>query len=267
MKSALKEAAQYHSLWKSYRDTQDSLSQEQLVVKYMYLVEKVANRISASIPNRVVPKEDLMGMGYIGLIEAIRKFDYQKGYNFETYGLWRIKGAMLDGLRKLDWVPRGVREKAKKMNIAMRDLEQSLLRTPSQEELSEYLQVSAEEIDQSMSVLSLTMLLSLNEQIKENDSAGKQETRLEKIVDENSVAHEMQLQMAEFRKLLAVSIDKMPEKERLVITLLYYEGLSQVEIAEVLDLTKGRISQLHSQAILRIRKSFQEKGYSMDSFI
>jgi RNA polymerase sigma factor FliA len=233
----------------------------------MYLVEQMANRLSMSIPQRIIPKEDLMGLGYIGLIEAIKKFDYKKGYQFETYGLWRIKGAMLDGVRQMDWVPRGYREKAKKLNLAFRHLEQTLMRSPTEEELSQYLNVSLDEVDKAMSALSLSTLLSLNEPIHSNDDEGKQQSRLEQIIDEKSQPQDQQVQMDEFRKMLATSIDKLSEKERLVVSLFYYEGLSQVEVADVLNLTKGRISQIHSQAILRLRKNFESKGFSIDSFL
>jgi len=267
VKPALKENNPHNSLWRVYRETQDSLSQEKLVIKYMHLVEKMANQISLSIPSRLVPKEDLMGMGYIGLIEAIKKFDYKKWNQFETFGLWRIRGAMLDGLRQLDWVPRSVREKTKKLNNALAIMEQSLMRTPTIEELSQFLDTSSEEINQSLEALSVSTLLSLNGQFYENDGTEKQQNRLDKIIDESQVDHERQLQMNEFKKIAAECIELMTEKERLVVSLFYYEGLTQVEIAEVLDLTKGRISQLHTQAIIKMRKAFQNKGFSMDSFL
>jgi RNA polymerase sigma factor for flagellar operon FliA len=117
-----------------------------------------------------------------------------------------------------------------------------------------------------MSVLSASALLSLDAPVKSANDEGKEQYRLDQIIDEKSVSQERRLQMAEFQKMIAECIDKMPEKERLVITLFYYEGLSQTEIAEVLNLTKGRISQLHSKAVLRMRKMFEEKGYTLDSF-
>jgi RNA polymerase sigma factor for flagellar operon FliA len=267
LRPAIKEIIPHDLLWRKYRENHDSNSQESLVKQYMHLVDKMANRLSVSIPTRMISREDLIGLGYIGLIEAIKKFDYQKGYQFETYGLWRIKGAMIDGIRKMDWVPRGLREKAKKLNTAFRQLEQNLMRSPSEEELSQYLDLSLDEVDQAIATLSLSTLLSLNEPINAHEDEGKEQSRLEQISDNNSVSQVQQLQMGEFRNLLAQGIDKMPEKERLVISLLYYEGLTQVEIAEVLNLTKGRISQIHSQAILRLRRIFEAKGFSLDSFI
>ncbi|MED3623979.1 sigma-70 family RNA polymerase sigma factor [Neobacillus thermocopriae] len=257
----------HYPLWRKYRENLDFISQDHLVRQYSYLVEQMANRMSSCIPQQIISKEDLMGLGYIGLIEAIKKFDYKKGYQFETFGLWRIKGAMLDGIRKMDWVPRGIREKAKKMNAAISQLEQKLMRTPTETELSQFLEMSLDEVDQVMSVLALSTLLSLDEPVNTNDEDSKQQSRIDQIKDETIEPQEKELQKSEFRELIAECIDKMPEKERLVITLIYYEGLSQVEISEVLNLTKGRISQIHSKAILRMRKFLEEKGYSLDSFM
>jgi RNA polymerase sigma factor for flagellar operon FliA len=267
LKQAIKETNTHYLLWMKYGENHDTISQENLVKQYGYLVEQMANRMSVSIPQRIIPREDLISLGYIGLIEAINKFEYKKGFQFETFGLWRIKGAMLDGIRKMDWIPRGLREKTKNLNTAYRHLEQTFLRSPSEEELSQYLNLSLDEVDQVISALSVSTLLSLNEPVDGNEDEGKEQFRLDQIRDDKSISQEQQLQMLEFKKLMAESIDKMPEKERLVISLLYYEGLSQVEIAEVLDVTKGRVSQIHSKAILRLRKSFEAKGYTLDSFL
>lgn len=267
LRPAVKEAIPHYYLWRKYRENHDEESQETLVKQYVHLVEQMASRLSLTIPQNIIPKDDLVGLGYIGLIEAIKKFDYNKGYQFETFGLWRIKGAMLDGIRQMDWVPRGLREKAKKLNTASRQLEQQLMRTPTEEELSQYVNLSLEEVDQAMSALSLSTLLSLNEPMNGHEEEGKQQNRLDQIKDDTLISQEKRIQMGEFRKMIAAAIDTMPEKERLVISLFYYEGLTQVEIAEVLNLTKGRISQLHSQAILRLRKCFEAKGFSMDSFL
>lgn len=266
MRPALKETIPYYSLWKSYRENEDLKSRDYLVKQYLYLVDQMANRLGSSIPQHIISKEDLAGLGYIGLMEAIGKFDYKKGFQFETFGLWRIKGAMLDGIRQMDWVPRGLREKAKKLNSALRELEQKLMRTPTEMEVSQYTDLTLDDVDQALATLSVSTLLSLNEPLKANEDEGKQQSRMDQIRDDQSPSQDKKIQMDEFKKLIAASIDKMSEKERLVITLMYYEGLSQVEITEVLNLTKGRISQIHSQAILRIRKNFEAKGYSLDSF-
>lgn len=267
MRPAVNETIPQNLLWKKYQESGDPYSQETLVKQYVHLVEQMANRLSASIPQSIIPRDDLIGLGYIGLIKAIKKFDYNKGFQFETYGLWRIKGAMLDGIRKMDWVPRGFREKAKDLNNAIKHLEQTLMREPTEEELSHFLNLPPEEIEQSMATLSLSTLLSLNEPINSNDEDGKQQERLDQLVDVQSISQDKELQIKEFKKIMASSIEKMPEKERLVISLLYYEGVSQVEIAEIMNLTKGRISQIHSKAILRLRQSLESNGYTFDSLL
>ncbi|MHC0038152.1 sigma-70 family RNA polymerase sigma factor [Pseudoneobacillus sp. C159] len=266
LRPAVKDSLANISVWKKYRECNDNLSHENLAKQYLYLVEQMAKRISQHIPQRLIPKEDLMGFGYIGLLEAIKKFDYKKGYQFETYGLWRIKGAMLDGLRKMDWATRGTREKAKKLNNALRLLEQQLMREPTEEELSEYLNMPLEEVHQAMATLALSTLLSLDEPVGSNEEEGKQQSRIDQVVDQSIKSHDNQLLMEEFRHIVIECINSMPEKERLVISLAYYEGLAQVEIAEVLNLTKGRISQIHSRATLRLRQSLEAKGFSFDSF-
>ncbi|WP_052404824.1 sigma-70 family RNA polymerase sigma factor [Bacillus rubiinfantis] len=267
MKTVMHEHHSTNTLWKSYQDYHDTAVQEKLVKQYAYLVERMANKLSLTIPQRIIPKEDLVGLGFIGLLEAIRNFDYTKGYQFDTYGLWRIKGAMLDGIRKMDWIPRSLRDKAKKLNNAYRELEQSLLRTPTEEELADYVNMAIDEVDDALSALSFSTLLSLDEPINDAEEEGKQQSRIEFIHDKAADNQEKQLQMAEFRKIIAGSIDEMPENERLVLTLLYYEGLTQVEIAEVLNLTKGRISQIHSKAIIRLRRKFEQSGYAFHSFV
>jgi RNA polymerase sigma factor for flagellar operon FliA len=267
LKPVMNEINSNNLLWRKYQENQDSTVQEKLVKQYAHLVERMANRLSLTIPQRIIPKEDLLGLGFIGLIEAIKNFDYTKGYQFETYGLWRIKGAMLDGIRKMDWIPRSLRDKTKALNNAIRELEQSLLRTPTEEELADYLNLSVEEVDVTMSALSFSTLISLDEPMNDNEEEGKQQSRLDFLHDDQPNPQEQQVQMAEFRKIMAECIDEMPENERLVLTLLYYEGLTQVEIAEVLNLTKGRISQIHSKAIVRLRRKFETLGYSFQSFV
>lgn len=267
MKPVINESIPQNILWKKYQENKDPNSQETLVKQYVHLVEQMANRLSSTIPQSIIPRDDLVGLGYIGLIDAINKFDYNKGFQFETYGLWRIKGAMLDGIRKMDWVPRGFREKAKELNNAVKHLEQTLMREPTEEELSLFLNLPLEDIGRSMVTLSLSTLISLNEPINANEEDGKQQERLDLLTDAQAVSQDKELQIKEFKKIMATSIDKMPEKERLVISLLYYEGISQVEIAEIMNLTKGRVSQIHSKAVLRLRQNFESKGYTFDSFV
>lgn len=259
MNNAIQGKIHHPSLWEAYRKTQDPSIQENLVKRYIHLVHQTASRLSISIPSSFISKEDLIGLGYIGLVEAIQKYDYKKGYQFETFGLWRIKGAMMDGIRQLDWVPRGFREKSKKFKQAYAFLEQTLMRAPTVEELSQYLNVPMEQVDEIMAGLSLNTMLSLDEPLQAKEDE-KNQTRLDQIRDENSVDQEKYIEWIEIQQYLSECIDELPEKERLVISLFYYNGLTQVEIAEMLKLTKGRISQLHSLAVVRMRHFFESKG-------
>jgi RNA polymerase sigma factor FliA len=260
MSGIIQEKIPHFSLWKAYRETHDPSIQENLVKRYMHLVHQTASRLSISIPGSFISKEDLIGLGYIGLMEAIQNFDYKKGYQFETFGLWRIKGAMMDGIRQLDWAPRSFRDKSRKFKKAYAFLEQTWMRAPTVEELSQYLNVSLEQVDEVMAGLSLTTLLSLDEPLPAKGDHEKIQTRLDQIPDENFVNQEKHVEWTEIQHFMSQCIDQLPEKERLVISLFYYDGLTQIEIAESLKLTKGRISQLHSHAILRMRHFFESKG-------
>ncbi|HJV47276.1 MAG TPA: FliA/WhiG family RNA polymerase sigma factor [Bacillota bacterium] len=254
------------TLWKAYREKKDSISLELLVKRYMHLVSQVANRLSMSIPQRSISRDDLIGMGSIGLLEAIQHFDYTLGYQFETYGLWRIKGAMLDGIRQLDWIPRSFRDRAKKLNQSFAELEHKLLRTPTVEELSQHMGWPVEEVEYILTTQSLTTLLSLQEPTNSGEEDGKTQVLLDQIPDMDTLNHSRQLEADEFKQLLARCIDALPEKEKLVISLFYYEELTQVEIAEVMGLSKGRISQLHSTAIAHLRRAFEARGLTFDLF-
>jgi RNA polymerase sigma factor FliA len=262
----VKDSIPHLSLWKAYREKNDPISLENLVKRYLHLVNQMANRLSMSIPKYSISKDDLIGMGSVGLLEAIQHYDYTKGYQFETYGLWRIKGAMLDGIRQMDWIPRSFRDRAKKINQSLLHLEQTLLRTPTIEELSQHVNLPVDEVESILTTQSLTTLLSLDESVNSREEEGKGQSLLEQIPDHKSLNQEDYMKNAEFQRLLARCIDELPEKEKLVISLFYYEDLTQVEIAEAMNLSKGRISQLHSLAITHLRQKFEARGLVFDFF-
>ncbi|UUZ95701.1 FliA/WhiG family RNA polymerase sigma factor [Paenibacillus sp. P25] len=187
--------------------------------------------------------------GVMGLIDAIEKFDYQRGLQFETYASWRIRGAMIDGLRQGDWVPRSVREKAKRIEEAYQKLEQKHLRSVTDAEISEYLQVSVSEFQQMVQDIAITTVCSIDDPIREEDS----ETRLSLLIDEKAKNPESKVNEFYLKDMLAQAIERLTEKERTVVSLFYYEELSLSEIAEVMNLSPSRISQLHSKAMLRLK--------------
>ncbi|HEX7057962.1 MAG TPA: FliA/WhiG family RNA polymerase sigma factor [Bacilli bacterium] len=238
----------HFALWEKYKTEGDREAGKKLVECYLHLVELVTNRLSIGLPKNV-SKEDLTSYGVIGLIDAINKFDHNRGLQFETYASWRIRGAIIDSLRKGDWVPRSVREKAKKIEEAYQKLEQTYLRSVTDEEVCAYLNISASEFNQILQEISITTICSLEDPLKEDDS----ETRLSVLIDESAKDPEIKVKETYLKECLAKAIDHLTEKERTVVSLFYYEELSLSEIAKVMRLSPSRISQLHSKAIVRLR--------------
>ncbi|WP_426447057.1 FliA/WhiG family RNA polymerase sigma factor [Paenibacillus sp. S-38] len=235
-------------IWKQWREQKIPAAKQTLIESYLPLVDYVSSRLSIGLPKNVA-KEDLASFGVMGLIDAIEKFDYERGLQFETYASWRIRGAIIDGLRQGDWVPRSIREKAKKVEDAYQKLEQKYMRSVTDSEMSEYLNVSESEFQQMVQDIAVTAVCSIDDPIREEDS----ETRLSLLVDEKAKNPESKVNELHLKETLAKAIEKLTEKERIVVSLFYFEELSLSEIAEVMSLSPSRISQLHSKAILRLR--------------
>jgi RNA polymerase sigma factor FliA len=248
-------------LWRQWKEEGKVEAKKELIELFLPLVEFVSNRLAIGLPKNV-SKEDLNSYGIMGLIDAVEKFDYLRGLQFETYASWRIRGAVIDGLRQGDWVPRSVREKAKKVEEAYQKLEQQYLRSVTDEEMSSYLDVSMSEFHQMVQDIAVTTICSIDDPIREEDS----ETRLSLLVDEKAKNPEYTVNEFFLKDMLAKSIERLTEKERTVISLFYFEDLSLSEIAEVMSLSPSRISQLHSKAILRLRGSLGRfKGQLMQN--
>lgn len=239
-------------LWIELKQSNNAEAKRLLIEKYISLVDYVVHRLAIGLPNNV-SRDDLISYGMMGLIDAVEKFDNTRGLLFETYASWRIRGSIIDGMRQGDWVPRSVREKAKKLEEAFQVLEQKYLRTVTDQEVSEYLQVDPSELNQMIQEVAVTSLYSLEEPIREEES----ETRLSQLVDTDVKQPESTIQDVYLKECLALAIDRLTEKERTVISLMYYEDLTLTEIAEVMSLTPSRISQLHSKAMLRMRGVLQ----------
>lgn len=237
-----------HELWLDYKSTGSSEAKKELIVYYIRLIDFVVNRMVIGLP-KSVSRDDLYSHGSMGLIDAIDKFDYNRGLQFETYASWRIRGSIIDGLRQGDWVPRSVREKAKKLEEAYQKLEQAHLRSVTDDEVMKYLQISEGEFQQMLQDVSITTICSLEDPIKEDDS----ETRLSVLIDDKAINPESKVNEIFLKDTLSKGIERLTDKERTVVSLFYYEELSLSEIAEVMALTPSRISQLHSKAILRLR--------------
>ncbi|MCR2805037.1 FliA/WhiG family RNA polymerase sigma factor [Paenibacillus soyae] len=235
-------------MWQAWKEHGDVDAKKQLIENYLPLVDYVTNRMAIGLPKNVI-KDDLASNGVMGLIDAIEKFDYLRGLQFETYASWRIRGAIIDGLRQGDWVPRSVREKAKRVEDAYQHLEQKYMRSVSDAEVSDYLQVSEKEFVTMLQDISVASICSLEDPIREEES----ETRMSLLVDDKAKNPDHKVHEFYLKDSLARGIDRLTEKERTVVSLFYYEELSLSEIAEVMSLSPSRISQLHSKAILRLR--------------
>jgi RNA polymerase sigma factor for flagellar operon FliA len=222
------------------------------VVAYSPLVKYVAGRMSSGLPAHV-EEADLISYGLLGLIDAIERFDLEREIKFETYAIARIKGAIVDELRAQDWVPRSVRARARDIERVHRRLEHELQRTPTDEEMSEALELTVEEFHDWLLRISQSTVVALDELWTVADASGDQVSLLDTLQDPKAGDPLKILAASELRERLAAAILALPERERLVIALYYYENLTLREIGEVLTVTESRVSQLHTQAVLRLR--------------
>ncbi|MCL5039504.1 MAG: FliA/WhiG family RNA polymerase sigma factor [Firmicutes bacterium] len=234
----------------SYRANRDPGLRENLVLKYAPLVRYMAGRIAIGLPPQV-EVDDLISYGIFGLMDALEKFDSSRGIKFETYALARIRGAMLDGLRAMDWVPTSLRQKAKGLERAFEAVENRLGRSASDAEVAAYLQIDVEELEKRLLEVAAISLISLDDVWDREEKSSRRV--IDALPDTRAENPEENLHLNEVRRLLASAVEGLPEKERLVVTLYYYEGLTAKEIAKVLGVSQSRISQLHSKAILRLR--------------
>lgn len=229
-----------NNLWLEYRETKKTQTREKLIEQYLPLVKLVAGRISIGLPQHV-DKDDLVGNGFFGLMDAIERYDITRGVKFETYAVARIRGAMLDSLRAQDWVPATVRHKARQYEQAVAELENSLGRSATDEEIAAAMKLSLPQLHNLLNTLNGCTLIPLEDYIKTESPSGALPSPTQYLEDE------------EVKNTLARAIDRLSEKERLVVTLYYYEGLTLKEISLILKLTEARISQLHTKAIFRLR--------------
>lgn len=230
-------------LWKKYSAKKDQAIKNQLIGHYVYLVKLVAGRLSIYL-NHYVDLEDLTSYGVIGLIDAIEKFDYMKNVKFETYASLRIRGAILDEIRKLDWVPRSLRKKQKEFNKTYSELENELGRTPTDEEVAKHLNVTRDEYYQLMQESNVASLVFIEDYRIQVDS----------ISEEGVKEPEVQLEQQEMIEVLRGAIEALPEREKMVITFYYFEELTLKEISAILEVSESRISQLHTKGVSRLRQ-------------
>jgi RNA polymerase sigma factor for flagellar operon FliA len=245
-------AIELRDLWRRYKASGDERARERLVVAYAPLVKYVAGRMSSGLPAHV-EESDLISYGLTGLISAIERFDLSREIKFETYAITRIRGAIIDELRTLDWVPRSVRARARDIERANMKLEAKFQRAPTDEEMASELGMSANEFQDALLQISHSTIVALDELWNVSDSSGDQVSLLDTLPDRGAPDPEAVVDQGELRDRIADAIAALPEREKLVIALYYYENLTLREIGEVLGVTESRVSQLHTKAVLRLR--------------
>ena len=251
-------AVELRELWRSYKNDGDERARERLVVAYSPLVKFIAGRMASGLPSHV-DEADLVSYGLLGLIGAIERFDTEREIKFETFAVARIKGAIIDELRSLDWVPRSVRARARDVERAHAALEAEYGRAPTEEEMSVKLELSVDEFRGALMQIANSSVLALDDlwTFADPDGSGGQISVLDTIQDPNALDPEAEAHTAELKDRLADAIESLPERERLVIALYYYENLTLREIGEVLGVTESRVSQLHTKSVLALRSRFQ----------
>ena len=236
-------------LWEEYAKTKSPELREKIILEYAPLVKVVAGRLSMYLGYNV-EYEDLVSYGIFGLIDAIDKFDFMKDVKFETYASLRIRGAILDQIRKMDWIPRTIRQKQKKIDAVVRDVETRCGRSATDDEIAEGLGISGEEYLDWQSQMKVTNVVSLNEFLEQGSEVPNEaaHTRSEQFDRPEEV-----LERDELKKKLAESLEVLTEKEKKVIVLYYYEELTLKEISNILEVSESRISQLHTRALQKMK--------------
>lgn len=251
MMVALDEQKTEDELWLEFKKTKSPQLRDKFIRQYMPLVKYVAGKVSVGMPGSV-DFDDLVGYGQFGLLDAINKFDPEKNVKFKTYAVTRIRGAIFDELRTLDWVPRSVRQKSREIEDTIVQLESKLGRTASDSEVAGAMGISEDEYHQTILKVSGTSVLSLNDvwysgEESEHVSIG------DCIESPSSLNPDVIVEREEIRRVIIEAINELPEKEKMVLVLYYHEDMTFKEIGQVLEVSESRVSQLHTKANLRLR--------------
>jgi len=246
--------------WETYHQTKDLRIRDKIVTSYLPLVKSVAGRMALGFP-KSVELDDLVSTGVLGLMEALSNFDPQRGVKFETYAVPRIRGAILDELRALDWVPRSTRAKSRQVERSTSKLENKLGRTPTAAELARNMKVSTQEVYETIRDVSGAVMLSLDEMVyKEDDN--RQVPRVETLEAEHPNNVLSNIELKELKAYLVSAFHHISEQERLVLSLYYYEELTLKEIGDVMQISESRVSQIHTKAVMKLRNLIRENlGY------
>ena len=245
-------------LWRRYKQNGDMDARDRLILGYSPLVKYVAGRMGSGLPAHI-EEADLISYGLLGLIGALERFDPDREIKFETYAIPRIKGSIIDELRSLDWVPRSVRSKARAIERVCARLENQLQRAPTDEEIAAELDLTMSEFHHSLGQIANTSMVALDELWAISGSEGDSASLIDTLEDPKSHDPSRMLDLSEMKTRLALAIDALPPREKIVIALYYYETLTLREIGEVLGVTESRVSQLHTKAILRLKGRLRDE--------
>jgi len=234
-------------IWKKYQETRDPALRETLILTYSHLIKYIAGRLNIYFGSNV-EYEDLISYGVFGLIDAIDKYDMNKGVKFETYASLRIRGAIIDSIREMYWVPRSLRQKCKELEKAYWEVENELGRSATDKDIADKLNISVEELHKLLNEVNVSSLISLEDFLEQNYEIGVEPTS-----GRRQDRPEYEAEINELSEILGNAIDKLPEKEKMVLTLYYYEELTLKEISAIMKVSESRISQLHTKAIMRLR--------------
>ena len=237
-------------LWRRYKLHGDPAAREALIKQYAHLVKITVGRVVTSLPPNI-ERDDLISAGVVGLIKAVDQYDISRQVKFETYAIALIRGAVLEMLREEDWVPRSVRERVKNLERTYLQLETTLGRPASEEEVAKALGIEIEELHSLLADTGRATLLSLDDAIVGAD--GNERIHLLDVIDDDYASPLAEIESREMRRTLGTAIDRLPDRERLVISLYYFEGLTFKEIGKILSVSESRVYQLHTQAVLRLR--------------
>lgn len=238
--------------WQRWFASRDPIARDRLIVHYSPLVKFVAGRVGAGLPNSV-DSGDLVSAGVFGLIDAVERFDPERGVKFETFAVPRIRGAVFDGLRSLDWVPRSVRSRAREVESAFTELEGRLGRAPTDDEISKHLKITGPEFQKWLAAIASTTVGPIDRALV----AGAEPMALTGDVPDSPAA---QVEEKEVKRLVRGEVRRLPEREKLVLSLYYDEGLTLSEIGTVLGVTESRVSQIHTKAVLHLRARLASTG-------
>jgi RNA polymerase sigma factor FliA len=241
-------------LWRRLKEEGSQDARDHLILQYAPLVKYVASRVATGLP-ATVEQADLVSYGMFGLIDALEKFDLDRGIKFETYAIPRIKGAIIDELRSLDWVPRSVRFKARELDKAYSEVEARLKRAPTDPEVAEHLGVSLPELHDIVTQISFVSVISVDEPL--NTGEGEAVSLLDTLAEQNTDPS-LSMDAADTRTMLVEAINGLTEREKVVLTLYYFEGMTLAEIGSVLGVTESRICQIHTKAVGQLRTRLRD---------